>query len=231
MVIITNIYKPFDGTKRMIESFEKHGFEVAVNTIPTGDGAIMRGLYECYKRAVTGHETFIYSDAADTFCQRPFEVPTDKLIWSTEKACYPDPSLSVKYNHHHKLKSPWRYLNNGIYGGSLALVIEFFERYGLNKLHDGANGQHEAMLAYLQAKEDGFPIELDLKCDLFQSIAFDHDPKIHGHPLHLNGYEGTDFDIDNGLVHNRITKTTPAVLHGNGQTPMGWIYELNKQNA
>lgn len=226
MVIITNIYKPFAGTDRMIASFERHGFEVAINRIPTGNGAILRGLYECYKRAATGHETFAYADAADTICQRPFTVPTNRLIWSTEKACYPYPDRAALYKFGPRLKSPWRYLNNGLYGGPLALAIEFFERYGLHKLNDHANGQAEVMDAYLQAVEDGFPIALDLKCELFQSIAFDHDPKLNGHPLHLNGYEGIDFEIKDGLVRNVLTKTTPAVLHGNGQTPMGWIYTM-----
>jgi hypothetical protein len=223
MVIITNIYKPFAGTDRMVKSFERHGFEVAVNRIPTGNGAILRGLYECYKRAATGHETFAYSDAADTYCQRPFSAPTDHLLWSTEKACYPHPDRAALYKFGPRLKSPWRYLNNGVYGGPLALAVEFFERYGLNKLHDHANGQAEVMDAYLKAVGEGFPIALDLKCELFQSIAFDHDPKLNGHPLHLNGYEGTDFEIKDGLVRNVLTKTTPAVLHGNGLTPMNWI--------
>lgn len=223
MVIITNIYKDTPSTERMVKSFERHGYEVAINRIPTGNGRILRGLYECYKRAIGGHELFAYADAADTVCQRPINVPTDKLLWSTEKACYPDPSLASKYKFGGRLKSPWRYLNNGLYCGSLALVIEFFERYGLHKLHDSANGQHEVMVAYLQAKEDGFPIELDFKCREFQSIAFDHDPKRGDYPLHKNGYEGTDFEIRDGLVYNKLNKTTPAVLHGNGQTPMGWI--------
>jgi hypothetical protein len=223
MVIITNIYKPFAGTDRMVSSFEKHGFEVAVNRIPTGNGAILRGLYECYKRAATGHDHFAYADAADTVCQRPFTVPTDHLIWSTEKACYPHPEKAKEYKFAGRLKSPWRYLNNGVYGGPLALVIEFFERYGLHKLHEGANGQAEVMDAYLKAVADGFPIKLDFGCKLFQSIAFDHDPERGGHPLHLKGYEGTDFEIKDGLVVNKLTKSTPAVLHGNGQTPMGWI--------
>jgi hypothetical protein len=223
MVIITNIYKPFAGTERMVSSFEKHGFEVAVNRIPTGNGQILRGLYECYKRAVTGHDHFAYADAADTVCQRPFTVPTEHLLWSTEKACYPYPDRAALYKFGGRLKSPWRYLNNGVYGGPLALVIEFFERYGLHKLHDNANGQAEVMDAYLKAREDGFPIKLDFNCKLFQSIAFDHDPKLNGHPLHLKGYEGTDFEIKDGLVVNKLTKSTPAVLHGNGQTPMGWI--------
>jgi hypothetical protein len=223
MVIITNIYKPFAGTDRMVSSFEKHGFEVAVNRIPTGNGQILRGLYECYKRAATGHDHFAYADAADTVCQRPFEVPTDHLLWSTEKACYPYPEKAKEYKFAGRLKSPWRYLNNGVYGGPLALAIEFFERYGLHKLHDNANGQAEVMDAYLKAQDDGFPIKLDFGCKLFQSIAFDHDPKLNGHPLHLKGYEGTDFEIKDGLVVNKLTKSTPAVLHGNGQTPMGWI--------
>jgi hypothetical protein len=223
MVIITNIYKPFAGTDRMVSSFEKHGFEVAVNRIPTGNGQILRGLYECYKRAATGHELFAYADAADTVCQRPFTVPTDHLLWSTEKACYPYTDRAAQYKFAGRLKSPWRYLNNGVYGGPLALAIEFFERYGLHKLHDSANGQAEVMDAYLQAQKDGFPIKLDFSCKLFQSIAFDHDPNRQGHPIHLNGYEGTDFEIKDGLVVNKLTKSTPAVLHGNGQTPMGWI--------
>jgi hypothetical protein len=223
MVIITNIYKPFAGTDRMVASFEKHGFEVAVNRIPTGNGRILRGLYECYKRAVTGHDHFAYADAADTVCQRPFTVPTDHLLWSTEKACYPHPEKAKEYKFGGRLKSPWRYLNNGVYGGPLALAIEFFERYGLHKLHDNANGQAEVMDAYLQAVKDGFPIKLDFGCKLFQSIAFDHDPARGDFPLHMNGYEGTDFEIKDGLVVNKLTKSTPAILHGNGQTPMGWI--------
>jgi len=223
MVIITNIYRPFAGTDRMVSSFEKHGFEVAINRIPTGNGQILRGLYDCYKRAATGHDHFAYADAADTVCQRPFEVPTDHLLWSTEKACYPHPEKAKEYKFAGRLKSPWRYLNNGVYGGPLALAIEFFERYGLHKLHDGANGQAEVMDAYLKAQEDGFPIKLDFNCKLFQSIAFDHDPNRQGHPVHANGCEGTDFEIKDGLVVNKLTKSTPAVLHGNGQTPMGWI--------
>jgi hypothetical protein len=79
------------------------------------------------------------------------------------------------------------------------------------------------MDAYLKAVAEGFPIKLDFSCKLFQSIAFDHDPTRGDYPLHLTGYEGTDFEIKDGLVVNKLTKSTPAVLHGNGQTPMGWI--------
>lgn len=223
MVVITNIYAANPNTERMVRSFEKHGFEVAVLRLGMGNGRILRGLYECYKRAISGHEYFVYSDAADTICQRSFTLPKDHLLWSTEKACYPYPDRAALYKYGGRLKSPWRYLNNGVYGGRLELVIEFFEKYGLHKLDDNANGQAEVMDAYLQAQEDKFPIKLDFSCSLFQSIAFDHDPKRQGHPIHEHGYEGTDFEVKDGLIHNLLTGSTPAIIHGNGQTPMQWI--------
>jgi hypothetical protein len=225
MIIFTNVYKPIHGTERMIRSFERFGYRVVVGNTPTGNGFIMRDLYHAYKQALNdGHESFCYSDAADTICQRPFDMPKDMLIWSTEKACYPDTTLCTKYKYREGYDGDWRYLNNGVYGGSLELVVEFFEKYQLHKLHQHANGQHEVMLAYLDAVDNGFPIKLDIDCEYFQSIAFDYDPERKSYPLHQNDeYHGVDFELVNGMVHNRVTGTTPAILHGNGLTPMGWI--------
>jgi len=136
-----------------------------------------------------------------------------------------------------RVKSEWLYLNNGLYGGSLQLMLEFVDKY-IGKLPMQANCQLETMQAFLQAKKDGFPIELDYKCELFQSIAFDPAKPSKGEPIdkasfsiHLDEkgkpkYTGTDFAIKNGLVYNKMTKKTPAILHGNGRTPMQWIYQL-----
>lgn len=210
MVVITAIYSPNEQTRQMVKSFERHGYEVAVLTDPfKGNGDAMRRLHECYKRAVSGHTHAIYSDGGDTFCQRTFEFPTC-LTWSAEKACYPHPEVAARYKYGPKFKSPWRYLNNGGYGGPLDALIEFFDRYGLNRLPNEANGQAEAMEAYLKAKEDGLQIKLDTRCGLFQCIA-------HTDP--------DDFSFDGQLLVNNVTKTTPAILHGNGRTDMGHIYE------
>lgn len=228
MIIFTNVYKPIHGTDRMIRSFERFGYNVIVGNTTTGNGFIMRDLYLAYKQALSdGHETFCYSDAADTICQREFDLPSDSIIWSTEKACYPDSSLCTKYKYPKGYDGDWRYLNNGIYGGSLRLAIEFFEKYGLHELHQHANGQHEVMVAYLDAVSNGFPISLDLNCEKFQSIAFDYDPVRDSYPLHQNDeYHGSDFEVRDGLIHNKSTGTTPAILHGNGLTPMGWIEKI-----
>ena len=237
MVVCTNIYAPNERTNKMVESFERFGYEVAITTKPFPYGQIFNELLALYKRAATGHETFIYSDGGDTFCQRPFTVPNDRLIWSTEKHCYPDVRLAEKYPEPN-CATDWKYLNNGGYGGSLALMLEFAHRYMRAPLPSDANCQHETMVAFLKAKKDGFPIELDYNCELFQTIAFDPQKPKKGQKIDRasfsihrddNGnpkYTGTDFKIVKGKVVNRMTKTTPAILHGNGTTPMEWIYQL-----
>lgn len=209
MIIITNIYAPNERTQQTIDSFQKHGYEVAVNNDPfKGNGQVLRDLYACYQRAITGHEHFCYTDGADTFCQRKFDVPADYILFSTEKACYPHKELAEQYP---PVASPWKYLNGGGYGGPLKLIIEFFDRYGLCDHKNDANGQHEQMVAYLQANKDGFPIKLDTDCTLFQTMAFS-DP--------------AEFKVEKKKLKNLVTKTTPAILHFNGLTDMSILKQL-----
>jgi hypothetical protein len=217
MIIITNIYSPNANTHQTIDSFERHGYEVAVNSNPfIGNGQVLREMLACYKRAITGHEYFVYTDGADTFCQRKFEVSTDHILYSTEKACYPHPELAKQYK---PTKSKWRYLNGGGYGGPLKLIIEFFERYGLDKLPNDVNGQHEQMIAYLAAEKDGFPIKLDCKCEVFQSMAF-------ADPSEFCVVSCMDKDIPSPVLKNKITNRIPAILHFNGLTDMSILKEL-----
>ncbi len=232
MIVCTNIYAPNDKTRKMVESFERFGYEVAATNAEFPYGRVYNNLVQLYKRANTGHETFIYSDGGDTYCQKPFTVPNDRLIWSTEKHCYPDPKLAEQYPKT-RIKTKWKYLNNGGYCGNLELLLEFFGKYVGYKLPMQANCQLETMQGFLKAKKDGFPIELDYKCKIFQTIAFDpedeNDPASYAIHKDAKGnpkYTGTDFKIKDGLVYNKTTKTTPAILHGNGTTPMEWIYNL-----
>jgi hypothetical protein len=236
MIVCTNIYAPNEQTNQMVKSFERFGYEMAITNAEFPYGRVFNNLVQLYRRAATGHDTFIYSDGGDTFCQRPFAVPNDRLIWSTEKQCFPHPHMANEYPKP-TVETPWRYLNNGGYGGSLALMIEFVDKY-IGKLPMTANCQLETMVAFIQAKKDGFPIELDYGCELFQSIAFDPVKPSKGKRIDKasfsihqddNGnpkYGGTDFLIRKGKVVNKLTKTTPAILHGNGRTPMQWIYQL-----
>lgn len=201
MVIITKIYEPTAQTAQMVQSFEAQGYEVAVlGGKHKGNGETLRELYECYKRASGGHETFCYSDGADTYCQKKFEVPTDSILYSTEKALYPE--TTPKYPNNPK-SGKWKYLNGGGVCGSLTLMIEFMEQYGLTNCPNDANGQLELHIAYLAAKKDKFPIKLDYKCEIFQTTAF---------------AEEGELSVKKGLVINNITGTTPAIIHANGLT-------------
>ena len=212
----------------MLDSFKRFGYEMAVIETDThrGNGTALRLLYECYQRASTGHLSFMYADAADSYCQRKFFAPYDKVIWQTEKNCYPHPHVAEQY-HTIPTKyqnSPWKYLNNGGYYGSTKLVVEFFERYGLNELPAEANGQHETMMAYIKAKEDGFPIYLDDGCEVMQSMAFSPD---------MQDFEIIDIAKDSyvnylqtKLLRNKFTGQIPAVLHFNGLTDMSILKEL-----
>jgi hypothetical protein len=229
MIIITNIYHPNANTKQTVDSFQRHGYEVAINNAPfVGNGQVLRDMLACYRRAVTGHEDFFYTDGADTFCQRRAEPPKDYILYSTEKACYPHPELAKQYK---PTKSKWKYLNGGGYGGPLKLIIEFFERYGLDKHANDVNGQHEQMVAFLKAEKEKFPIKLDTKCEVFQTMAF-------ADPNEFNTIEETVIDNEKQedresgfveirkLLHNKLTKTIPAILHFNGLTDMSILKEL-----
>jgi hypothetical protein len=208
MIVITYAYTPENENMRQMRlSVERQGYELAVVKTSDAPHQIMKDLYECYKRAATGHEYMVYADHPDTFFQTPLpEMAPDMIIYSTEKACFPYKEKASKFNAWGR----WIYLNNGLFAGPTKLVIEFFDRYNLHSLAPGVNGQAAVQDAYLDAEEKGFPIELDTACQAFQSIAFE-DPD--------------EFEMKDGLLHNRITGTVPAVIHGNGLTPMEWIYK------
>lgn len=221
MIIITNIYSPNANTNQTVESFARFGYEVAVNGAPfIGNGQVLRDMLACYRRAITGHEHFVYTDGADTFCQRKFEVPDNYLLFSTEKACYPRVEMAKQYR---PTKSKWKYLNGGGYGGPLKLIIEFFDRYGLTEYPGDVNGQHELMVAYLQAEKDGFPIKLDTKCEVFQTMAF-------ADPSEFEVVDSNDpedrFSLYKPVLKNKVTKTIPAILHFNGLTDMSILKQL-----
>lgn len=221
MVIVTYIYSHNPRTQQMIDSFKRFGYEVAVIETDThrGNGTALRLLGECYQRASTGHISFMYADAADSFCQRKFFAPYDKVMYQTEKACYPHtwlaeryPTIPTKYAN-----SPWKYLNGGGYYGSTKLIAEFFSSYGLMNLQPDANGQHEQAMAYIQAKAEGFPIYLDDGCEVMQSMAFEEEGDFSISAMEMTGTK---------LVRNNITGQIPAVLHFNGLTDMSILKEL-----
>jgi hypothetical protein len=226
-IVITAIYEEFWGTKNFRASLKQFGLE-PYNVFPKGvphkgNGFIYQYFYNAFLALRGQYDTVIYSDGADTFFQRPFQPPTDRIIYSVEKQIWPPeqqfPHLRAMYNgyysnpkHKGVMHLPWKFLNGGNWCGPIELLIEWYEKYGLNKLTGDINGQMEQAEAFIKADANGFPIEFDHFCQYFQTTAFEN--------------KG-DFDLapDGKLLVNNLTGTIPCVLHGNGRTDMTPIYD------
>ena len=209
MLIVTSVTDRNVRTDRMRKSFERFGYEVA-DSRPKGQGRRERdkSVYDLLQRAKSGHEVFCYSDAADTICQKEFTLPKNKILFAAEKKLWPKEDIKDRYP---KSKSMWKYLNGGVWGGPIELMLEFWDKYRNKYINSPENGQHILHLCFLEAKEDGFPIALDTRCRYFQCIA----------------HEGINPEFKRGekgeLITNVVNKTTPAIFHGNGTTEMNWI--------
>jgi len=215
MIVVTYKYSPTPGFTEMEKSVRRQGHELAVLEVsgPHPD-EINRKLLDLYERASTGHENFLYADGADSFFQREVTgIPTDCILYSTEKACYPIVEYAKK---HPETESRWKYLNGGGVCGPLKLMIEYMRRYNLCNV-GSKNGQQYLMECFFQARKDGFPVKLDVECEIFQTLAFADDSE----------FEWIEYPLQGKTYHelrNKITGTIPAVLHGNGLTEMKHIY-------
>lgn len=233
MKVITYIYQNFadaiSSSHQFLRSCEAFGYEVinvAKENYHVGNGEVLRLLYETYKEL---DEPVCYADGGDSFFLRPINVPTDKILYSTEKNIWPQTkdmatAWGEYYSDEELLQGrftnvpalAWPYLNGGGYCGPSKLIAEFFDKYGLNSLGEigDAHSQRYQTFAFLRAIEDGFPIELDTQCREFQTIGF---------------FRDTDFDLvetaNRTHIRNELTGSEPALIHGNGRTAMGWVYE------
>lgn len=225
--VLTYLHTPFWGSDQFYKSTNRLGLHVhnAWKTEEYGGSVgcivemIYKGLLDLKEQ---GYTHVIYSDAADTFFLKSFEVP-EFLFISTEKACFPDPATAKSYPGS---PYPWKYINAGNWCGPIDLAIKFYETYGLagNK-GKHINGQREWHQAYLIAHKHQFPILLDIECKYMQSIAFEDpgdfsiiiDRKMDEWPTVLNDFP---------KIKNNKTGSEPCVFHGNGRTEMNWIYDL-----
>jgi hypothetical protein len=201
------------GLRALELSLIKHGWDYSIITGSwQGFGTKPQSVYNSLKDLEEhGYTHVLFTDAHDTvFLQSPdalnrqvFE-PGFAYI-SAEKACWPDADRAPEYGYHTPPPSPWCYVNSGQYLMPIPMFREIFE---FMPCEDREDDQRWLTTAYLSHR---WKMILDINCKIFQSIAF---PAMG------------DFMSKDGKLLNTITRTQPIAAHGNGKTPLEWLYNL-----
>ena len=174
--------------------------------------------YYNYMKAHPEYTHLFTVDAHDVFVLGTMEEALsriedkDVLLFNAEKGCYPDPEKAALYP---RANSEWRYVNGGCAFVYVPLFIQMFEE---NPIAEIDNDQRNLTDIFLSNK---YNFVLDYKCRLFQSIAF-----------RTTGEFGLySWDNKNYAFENYIFGTKPIIIHGNGRTPMDWVYKILPTNV
>lgn len=151
------------------------------------------------------YDVFVIGSTTDFFVRNKHAM-RPVMLYMAEKGCYPVSDYQEKYPIP-RSKSQWRYLNGGCFAGYGRTFLTIVDN---NPIPSSMNDQQWATENFLFRNENR--ILLDYDCNVFQSIAFEHD---------------RDFAVNakNKLI-NLETVTDPIIIHGNGQTPMDKYYAL-----
>lgn len=157
----------------------------------------------------TGSDYILFIDAhdvifvggMDSIIEYIEENEFPEAIFSSEKACWPDSSLSDKYP---TCDSEWKYLNSGTYLMRPKKLIEVVES---NMPEIGIDDQFYWTKHFLN---DQSSFLLDTNCEIFQTLAHDN---------------GESFGMVDGKFTNLVTKTNPVIVHGNGRSMEEFDYK------
>lgn len=213
-LIATSTDNNHPGVKELKRSLDYFNWDYELlNERYIAYGSKMINAYNYAKKTDCSHLFIV--DAYDIFVLGTMQEALNKIpdhdciLFNAEKACWPYTEWEKEYP---KVYGPWKYLNGGACFVQVEKFIKLFEE---NPIKHTDNDQVNLARVYLD-KRDSYNMKLDTDCDLFQSIAFEHD---------------NDFFIWNGknrAFQNNITGSDPIIIHGNGKTNMQKIYQLLK---
>lgn len=176
-------------------------------------GSKMISAYNYAKKTDCTH--LFICDAYDIFVLGTMQEAADRLInklgldcivFNAEKACWPYSDWAKEYP---EVYGHWKYLNGGAAFVEVKKFIQLFEE---NPIQHHDNDQVNLARIYLD-KRERYNMKLDTHCNVFQSIAFEHED---------------DFSYKEaiGYLVNKKTGTLPCIIHGNGKTNMDRVYQL-----
>lgn len=216
------------GWLKFKKSLDHFGYDyhIIYQQVPSGAhvfGTQMPLVYEYLKwlHDNTDYTHVIYCDAWDTMALGNMQEFKNKLVYwkifgydpefigSAEKACFPNPNLSVKYP---PCDTDWKYVNGGGWFASIKFFLQMYDQESAV----GVNDQLWLAQRFLDANDAGCAVWLDHDCELFQTIGFEAEDDF--------GYaQGNP-----GRLVNFKTNQLPIFIHGNGRTDMSKIWNLFK---
>ena len=115
------------------------------------------------------------------------------IVFSGEKCCHPDASLSKHFDH---IKSPFKYLNSGTYIGYSKNILEMLKSLTIKPNED------DQLFATKYIIKNPLLCAIDKKCQIF---------------LTLYNVDKSELSIEKKLrVFVKKFKARPCVIHGNG---------------
>lgn len=121
-----------------------------------------------------------------------------KVLFAAEAICWPDNTMADMFP---PSPTPYRFLNSGTFMGRAKIIKRLLDEIDIDNSEDD-------QAAYQGLFLSGLPIELDYECRIFQPI--------HGALEHI------EYDPVSGNIYNKVTKTAPQIIHGNGPSKDVW---------
>lgn len=123
----------------------------------------------------------------------------EAVLFAAERTCWPDPDMEPLFGDD---GTPYRFLNSGCFIGKAKNV----RRLIIDDLADSDDDQLYYQQQFFKPPEmwerDTYLAELDTECRIFQCLHKSEDD--------------IEYDPVTNRIYNKITKTEPQIIHGNG---------------
>lgn len=169
-------------------------------SIGPGGGQKINGLID-FLLKIPDNDLVVFCDAYDVFITANIGTIADRfakqqcdILFAGEKTCWPDPTLKDMFP---LTDTDYRFLNSGCIIGYRWALVRMIKDYVKNKDDDQLFYQKK-YLEYLDSKK--IKIKIDHGCTLFQCL----DDSVN------------DIALYNSIIYNKVTDSTPVVIHGNG---------------
>ena len=211
---------PVDGYKRFVDSTVTYGFPYVClgfgkpwcgNDMAKGAGGghkvvLLKEYLQSFddndERLIVFSDCYdaVLSCSPDMIINKFREIQKNKnvdILFSAEALIWPDPSLKIQFPDQ---ETPYKFLNSGGFIGSIKNIKKMIQ----TPIESYDDDQLYYQLEYLKSVKGGIDlkIKLDAKAEIFQTLS--------------SHFDYITIDNSKSKVYNKLTDTTPMLVHGNG---------------